>query len=381
MRNLLLCSLVLFTSLNSLAGVVHHHLQVQLTPALHQIVGTDEISNLPGKVFEVSLNKSLTLTTLNAQILNKSEIQGESVSIYLLQLNPQDSTLKIEFSGLIHDPVTQDSSTGLIELRGASLFGSSYWYPHVMDSSLTFELEASGPPNWQFVSQGLSLGQSWQSLSPQEEIYLIGAEFKRFDLLSQGKKYSVFLRNESQQADPQLAQKFLDLTPGYIEHYSKVLAPFPYPQFSVVENFWETGFGMPGFTLLGPSVIRLPFIFTSSYPHEILHNWWGNSVFVDYDNGNWSEGLTTYMADHWQQEMVHQDSEYRLSTLLNYASYVGAGVGSGADFPVRQFKGRHNQSSQAVGYGKSMMFFHMLKVQFSSLYSLVYLKENKQLIF
>ena len=39
---------------------------------------------------------------------------------------------------------------------------------------------------------------------------------------------------------------------------------------------------MPSFTLLGPQVIRFPFILTSSYPHEILHNWWGNSVFVDY---------------------------------------------------------------------------------------------------
>ena len=40
---------------------------------------------------------------------------------------------------------------------------------------------------------------------------------------------------------------------------------------------------MPSFTLLGPQIIRFPFILTSSYPHEILHNWWGNSVFVDYE--------------------------------------------------------------------------------------------------
>ena len=37
---------------------------------------------------------------------------------------------------------------------------------------------------------------------------------------------------------------------------------------------------MPSFTLLGSQVIRFPFILTSSYPHEILHNWWGNAVFV-----------------------------------------------------------------------------------------------------
>jgi hypothetical protein len=54
---------------------------------------------------------------------------------------------------------------------------------------------------------------------------------------------------------------------------------------------------MPSFTLLGSRVIRLPFILYSSYPHEILHNWWGNSVYVDYARGNWSEGLTSYLAE------------------------------------------------------------------------------------
>ena len=44
---------------------------------------------------------------------------------------------------------------------------------------------------------------------------------------------------------------------------------------------------MASLTLLGPRVIRLPFIFKSSYPHEILHNWWGNGVYVDYASGNW----------------------------------------------------------------------------------------------
>ena len=60
------------------------------------------------------------------------------------------------------------------------------------------------------------------------------------------------------------------------------IGPYPYDKFALVENFWETGYGMPSFTLLGPEIIRFPFILHSSFPHEILHNWWGNSVFVDY---------------------------------------------------------------------------------------------------
>ena len=88
----------------------------------------------------------------------------------------------------------------------------------------------------------------------------------------------VYLR----QKDDALAGKYLEATAQYLEMYRGLIGPYPYGKFALVENFWETGYGMPSFTLLGPQIIRFPFILTSSYPHEILHNWWGNSVFVDY---------------------------------------------------------------------------------------------------
>jgi hypothetical protein len=94
--------------------------------------------------------------------------------------------------------------------------------------------------------------------------------------------------------DEALAAKYLEATARNLEMYRGLIGTYPYDKFALVENFWETGYGMPSFTLLGPQIIRFPFILTSSYPHEILHNWWGNSVFVDYASGNWCEGLTAY---------------------------------------------------------------------------------------
>lgn len=114
---------------------------------------------------------------------------------------------------------------------------------------------------------------------------------------------------------------------------------------------------MPGFTLLGPTVLRLPFILSSSLPHEVLHNWFGNSVYVDFEKGNWAEGLTTYLSDYWQQEVLGLAKDYRLSQLIAYNDFAK----SKQDFALIDFKGRHNSASQAVGYSKSMMLFHMLK--------------------
>jgi hypothetical protein len=114
---------------------------------------------------------------------------------------------------------------------------------------------------------------------------------------------------------------------------------------------------MPSFTLLGDRVIRLPFIVSTSYGHEILHNWFGNSVYVDWEKGNWCEGLTSYLADHLYKEGEGQGAEYRRGALQAYRDFVR----HANDFPLTAFRARHDPVTQAVGYGKSMMTIHMLR--------------------
>ena len=79
---------------------------------------------------------------------------------------------------------------------------------------------------------------------------------------------------------------------------------------------------MPSFTLLGSQVLRLPFIPYTSLPHEILHNWWGNGVWIDYDGGNWSEGLTAYLSDHLMKELRGEASDYRRKALQRYGDFA-----------------------------------------------------------
>ncbi|MBN2885768.1 MAG: M1 family peptidase, partial [Chromatiaceae bacterium] len=157
--------------------------------------------------------------------------------------------------------------------------------------------------------------------------------------------------------DPALAERYLAATHASIGDYSQLIGPYPFAKFALVENLWESGYGMPSFTLLGPRVIRLPFILKTSYPHEILHNWWGNGVYVDYAQGNWSEGLTTYLADYRTSERAGRGAAHRRDMLRRYADYVS----TGADFPLKDFRARHGAPSQSVGYDKGAMVFHMLR--------------------
>lgn len=364
---------ILLVSMQSHSQTLHHKLNVEMHPGLKMLKAQDTLTfpkDSPRKV-SFLLHKDLQVSVTSSDdsvVLLHPATPKEPYAEYGLTLGNLDNKVSLQYFGIIFDPVINDNSNGLITPEGATLFGSTYWYPFILGTQKSFDVTVQTPSEWSSLVQGQIVSTNvvgavrstrFVEIYPQEEIYLVAGPFKNYQVdTADGKKVQVLLRKD----DAALAQSFLTLVPEYLKHYSQVIAPYPYSSFTVVENFWETGYGMPGFTLLGPTVLRLPFILNSSLPHEVLHNWWGNSVYVDYDKGNWCEGLTTYMADYWQQEKTGSDRTYRMNTLLNYMNFVADS--SGKDFPLRQFRGRHNSSSQAVGYGKSMMLFHMLEFQF-----------------
>ncbi len=92
----------------------------------------------------------------------------------------------------------------------------------------------------------------------------------------------------------------------------------------------------------------------------MLHNYWGNSVYVDYNEGNWCEGITAYMADHLMQEQRGNGAIYRRNTLQKFTDYVN----DENDFPVNQFLNRNNSAEEAIGYGKVLMVNNMLRYEF-----------------
>jgi aminopeptidase N len=255
-------------------------------------------------------------------------------------------------------------TSGMISTAGVYLSGATYWYARFDDEMVTFTLDVQLPPTWEAVSQGTRTQHArgheathvrWESPTVQEEVYLVGGPLTEYGEPAGPVQAMVFLRTP----EAPLAQKYLNATAQYLQLYNTLLGPYPYTKFALVENSWESGYGMPSFTLLGSKVIRLPFIVSSSYPHEILHNWWGNGVFVDVQQGNWCEGLTAYLADHLVQEQRGSAVTYRRATLQRYTDYVS----TQSEIPLTAFRARHSAATAAIGYGKALMLFHMLRQQ------------------
>ncbi len=379
------------------AATLHHDLEVTLDPAAHRVTVTDRIrldasavAAAAGGGYRFVLHAGLdpmvvsdgwrlqpveadagaTFLGINAT----SETVSADVPVEAFLLFPEGEAAGdpvIRYGGAINHPLEIQSeeyqrsfseTPGIVDERGVFLAGASFWVPTFGDQLVTFDLEVRGmTPPWDAVSQGervrheLSADGSrttaWRLTSPTEEVYLVAGPWHEYRETAEGIEVFAFLRED----DPGLAQRYLAATARYLELYQEMLSPFPYASFALVENFWETGYGMPGFTLLGPRVIRFPWILTSSYPHELLHNWWGNSVYVDFATGNWCEGLTAYMADHLFAEQRGEGAVYRRATLKKFSDMVSAGD----DFPLSQFGSRESAASEAVGYGKSLMLFHM----------------------
>jgi hypothetical protein len=365
--------------------LVHHSLKIILDP-FNQFITVEDTISFPDSMLSsplsFSLNSNLNISNNSGRLRTENfqadvnvpginNAGGSAAKTIQYSLRPARRTpdqALLVYSGTIFENAEQagaeyaqsfSESSGIISKQGVYLNKGSAWIPDFGGDLVSFDMqvEFAGPAsNWTAVSQGDHLGHSsWQSDQPMEEVYLIAADFTEYAQQVDDVEVLVYLRT----ADANLATKYIDATERYLALYEPLLGDYPYSKFALVENFWETGYGMPSFTLLGEKIIRFPFILESSYPHEILHNWWGNGVYPDYKTGNWSEGLTAYLADHLFKEMDSLGAEYRKEMLLRYRNYVA----DGSDFPLSEFTSRNSAASQAVGYGKTLMLWHMLRVQ------------------
>jgi hypothetical protein len=376
---------------------IHHDIAVSVSPRDHRLEAEDVVSFPAGRPEHGSvyfrLHAGLEVESADSDYAVEALTQGRGEAsttegpgaassasplreYRLRPVNgswPSDPKPRLRFQGKIyHPPVAEPEeyvrsfsrTPGIISEDGVALWGGSYWLPAFGEDLMSFRLTVTIPEGWDVVSQGRrtlhevdgpSRRVQWESPEPTDEVYLVAGRFSEYSRRFNDVTAYAFLR----QPDPSLAAKYLEATGQYIEMYRKLIGPYPYAKFALVENFWDTGYGMPSFTLLGPKVIQLPFILHSSFPHEILHNWWGNSVFVDYEGGNWSEGLTAYLADHLVREGQGRGAEMRRDSLERYSAYVR----EERDFPLEAFGSRHSFASEAIGYGKSMMLWHMLRLR------------------
>ncbi|MGD2185547.1 MAG: M1 family aminopeptidase [Desulfobacterales bacterium] len=356
-----------------------HRLEVEIFPQEQKLRAFDEIT------IPKSPNDRLDFTLSHRAEQIEVTVNGEHREFVFedgrLQVDlaeeekNQKIQINIRYTAIFNDPVpvrplnADNPGFGVsatISEIGSFLLAGSGWYPRWVPGHSIYTLKVIAPEGMIAVTAGQSKGHvaqngkttsTWEADNSVDGLSLsVGPYIVREKKVGRITAATYFLPETDH-----LARDYLEATASYLSLYQNLFGPYPFKKFAVVENFFPTGFGFPSYTLIGGSVLRLPFIIRTSLGHEIAHCWWGNGVRVDYDTGNWSEALTTYVADYLYKEMKSKEDarEYRLQILRNYSTLVKPDQ----DFALKQFQGRHDPVTKTVGYDKGAMVFHMLRKQ------------------
>jgi len=284
----------------------------------------------------------------------------------ILRIKPAESgSLAIRYEGVFKGngmsrERNDSAEQSVINAKGISLSG--IWYPQPK-TLCRYRLAVTLPQEYDALSEADSTekhekGDSREFLfhfdHPIEGVDLVASN--RFevvhDRMSDIDLYAYFFPE-----DRELAGNYLLQAKKYIEAYEKLLTKYPYKRFSIAENFLSSGYSRPTFTLLGQDSIQPSLLSGTSFGHEILRQWLGNSVFIDLDKGNWAEGLIAYLADCLHEKQNGRAWECRKKQLVNYDTYVNPEN----EISLREFTKVTGRVSQVVGYSKGAMVFHMLK--------------------
>ncbi len=358
-------------------NTARHQIQVELFPDEQQLKVLDQISfeKNPGNRLTFKLSPRAEQIEISTDGKPRKFIFEDGRLQVGLPIDPQNQKVQITigYTAIFNDPTplrpvnTDNPGYGVsatISERGSFLLAGSGWYPHWTGGHSSYTLKVTAPGGMFAVTAGQSKGHAtrngksvstWFVDDPVNGLSLsVGAYIVRQKKVGDITAATYFFPQTDH-----LADAYLDATVKYLSLYQDLFGPYAFDKFAVVENFFPTGYGFPSYTLIGGRVLRLPFIIHTSLGHEIAHCWWGNGVRVDYDAGNWSEALTTYVADYLYKEMksIEEGRAYREQTLRNYATLVKPGQ----DFALQRFQSRYDPISKTIGYEKGAMAFHMLR--------------------
>ncbi len=354
LTGLLLALLFLPTVAHGEIRSIHQDLTVDLNPSQRSLAVSARL--------QIEGNGPLTLRLAGNFVVTAFRIDGQASAARRMG----DQWL-IDLKGGQQHQLALDYRGGLGELEsspeGSFLAPGSGWHPTFDGLAFSYRLDITVPARQRAVVPGKLIEEKstddtyravFTSEAPLAGIVLIAGPYG----IEQVRHGKIRLRTYFDPDISALSKGYLDATADYLDFYEKWIGPYPYSAFSIVSGLLPVGLGYPGLTFMGKRVLALPFIKSTSLGHEVLHNWWGNGVDVDLSGGNWSEGLTTFMADY-TYALRRSDAaakDMRIAWLRDYAALPPA-----RDHAVVSFISRSRDAEQIIGYNKVAFFFHMLR--------------------
>ena len=375
-----------------------YRLDVELDPEQHHIQGRSAIELIATSgnhekrtaAIDLELHPALKITkvevlggTLLAREARKATKPKDGVTQprthRLIIADPQDAlTIEVWYEGQLFQDVAAGEKPGEIHNftmkahigpDGIYLAGGT-WYPmpkvdkDVLAAPADYTLVAKASGGMELVAGGEtdptlsdSTGRrAWRTPFPVPDMVLVGGKHDVHSDTHGG----IALRAHLKPEQAAQASGLLATTKKILDRYQPLIGPYPAREYSIVDNFFSSGFAFPTFTLLGSAVIDMGERSQTAHgyiDHEMLHSWWGNGIFVDPHDGNWCEALASYGANYYGFVLDGDESEARRKR-RNHAHFLSRDTAALAK-PLGTF-GQEGGCSRGVAYQKGASVFHML---------------------
>ncbi len=386
---------------------------VRIDPATSRLAATTvtelEIATAQGGsqqdlVVELALHPDLVVEAVSAEgatVLERETIPPETVdevedkneravvpaTLRLVLEDPATTvSLKIDYEGELRQDVAAGEVQGEIHNfsvqahvgnEGVYLAPAGYWYPRLSlpdDAPLShhlsdFELVTNRLEGFELVAglEAVSTSEEagdrlrWQSPFPMRGLVLLGGPLERHTRVHEG----ITLHAVIAPGKEAVAQDILAASAEYLDRYQPLIGPYPFSEFTVLEAFFSSGFAFPTCTQIAGSQLSeyRQYRRHGYLDHELLHNWWGNGIFGDTTDGNWTEGLTTYMANY-AGFVLDGDEVGARKQRRNFSNFLSA-IAPEHDLPLGTF-GQEDGAGRGIGYSKGAAVFHMLERKIGS---------------
>jgi hypothetical protein len=360
-----LCLLLLAASTWAEAGGrLHHEIDLVIEPEAGSLKAVDRI--------EVEGRVHLALKPAPGLAIDEITLNGDAVAIapedgvtWITLPDQGEHQVQIEYGGTLDAGDVSRGLSPMIAAGNAFLPYGIGWLANAgaEDDRVTYQLALDVPLAYRAVATGSLVSEReeegryravFEATTPTEPPSVFAGNFVIDERVHGDRRLRTYFPVDRQD----LASTYLDQVAGYIDLFEEQIGDYPYDGFSVIASPMPVGLGFPGATYVSSQILHMPFMLTRSLAHEILHNWWANGVFVDYSQGNWAEGLTTYMADYGLAEAESADAAWqmRLGWLRDFAA-----LPEERDKPITAFRSKGHDADQVIGYNKVAMVLHMLK--------------------
>lgn len=270
--------------------------------------------------------------------------------------------LVIAYGARLAAPDTVQSGSGYLGPAGGYLPAGADWYPrrpdaepHPLRLTLTVSGGHRGVASGSLVAEETE-GDQYRATFEHPAARALAAVTGPWQA-GDRKVGQVTLRTLFPEAlEARFGATYRDQAAQYVQRFSDAIGPYPFETFTIAATPRPVGWAFSGFTLLGERVIPLPFIPRTSLGHEVLHVWWGTSVYVDPAGANWSEGLTTFMADYQFARERGEARDKRGQWLRDYAA-----LPEDQDRPLATFRGGNAGAVRIAGYHRGAMLWLMLE--------------------